>query len=140
MKRCKKVIVFFGALASTMGSSMAGELRTELQKLRDTHPLIRASQFAVEASDLRRQAAMAGFLPKITISGDTGDEKIESATLPITPPTKTDYQRSKRTYTLEQNIFSGGKTFAEVDIATIDRSLKQSEARASSQDILLEAS
>ncbi|MBM3375066.1 MAG: hypothetical protein FJY35_03130 [Betaproteobacteria bacterium] len=139
MKRCKKVIVFFGALASTMGSSMAGELRTELQKLRDTHPLIRASQFAVEASDLRRQAAMAGFLPKITISGDTGDEKIESATLPITPPTKTDYQRSKRTYTLEQNIFSGGKTFAEVDIATIDRSLKQSEARASSQDILLEA-
>lgn len=139
----KKVVAFSLSLSIATAPSVAGELRSELQSLRDTHPLIRASQFAAEASDLRRQAAMAGFLPKVTISGDKGDEKISTAaesTDNINDPTNTtDLNRNKLVYTLEQNIFNGGKTFAEVGIAAADRTLKQSEAHANGQDVLLEA-
>lgn len=122
------------------GSLSAGELQSELKMLQDEHPLIRATKYAAEASDLRRQAAWAGFLPQISVSGDKGSENIKTAPEEgdeLEPNTLT--QRQKWSYTLEQNIFNGGKTFAELGIATADKDLKFSEMRASSQDVLLEA-
>jgi adhesin transport system outer membrane protein len=142
MKRLRISLAVQAALCLPVGVSHAGELRSELEYLRDTHPLIRANQHALGASDLRRQAAMAGFLPKLTITGDSGSEKIVSTAFEGTgpgDPLTTDLDRKKFNLSIEQNLFNGGKTLTEINIATIDRSIKETEVRSTSQDVLLEA-
>jgi adhesin transport system outer membrane protein len=142
MKRLRISLAVQAALCIPVGVTQAGELRSELEFLRDTHPLIRANQHALGASDLRRQAAMAGFLPKLTITGDSGSEEIVSTAFEGTgpgDPLATDLDRKKFNISLEQNLFNGGKTWTEVGIATLDRSIKESEFQSTSQDVLLEA-
>jgi adhesin transport system outer membrane protein len=145
MNRLRISLAVQVALCIPMGNAHAGALRSELEFLRDTHPLIRANEHALGASDLRRQAAMAGFLPKLTITGDTGSEKISSLPLndnmtgPGDPIPSTTLDRKKLNVSIEQNLFNGGKTLTEINIATIDRSIKETEVRSTSQDVLLEA-
>jgi outer membrane protein TolC len=142
MNRLRIGLAVQAVLCLPFGVAHAGELRSELEYLRDTHPLIRANQHAVGASDLRRQAAMAGFLPKLTITGDSGSEEIVSTAFEGTgpgDPLSTDLDRKKFNISLEQNLFNGGKTLTELGIATLDRSIKETEFRSTSQDVLLEA-
>jgi adhesin transport system outer membrane protein len=150
MKRLRISLAVQVALCFPVGVSHAGELRTELEYLRDTHPLIRANEHAVNASNARRLAAMSGFLPKLTLSGDKGPEDITSTAFKTTEPGEprsndpsdpvtTELDRKKFNIALEQNLFNGGKTLIEVSISGLDRSIKESEFQSTSQDVLLEA-
>lgn len=122
------------------GVVSAGELQSELIYLRDTHPVIKASQYAVESARLRKNAAMAGFLPKLTLSGDAGTEKINTIQeeLGASDPSSTD-KRSKINLSIEQNLFNGGRSLIELKVANLDQSIRELEVSASSQDVLLEA-
>ncbi len=137
------------SMAIAMGfgasSAWAGGLRTELQHLRNNHPLLKASVYSVQASQERKQAVtFGGYLPKVSITADAGHEDISSTswnTVGVVEgnATPSDLKRRKYGFTVEQNLFNGGKTLASVNLATLDEAIKTEEARATSQDVTLEA-
>jgi len=122
-----------------MGSAVAGGLRTELQHLRNNHPLLRASVFSVEAAQDRTQASYSGYMPKLNIAADGGHEDLATQANPAVDPSLTDMKRRKYGVTVEQNLFNGGKTLATVSLAKLDEAIKKEEARATAQDVTLEA-
>ncbi|MEY4318236.1 MAG: hypothetical protein RI902_2044 [Pseudomonadota bacterium] len=123
--------------------SWAGDLQSELIYLRDNHPMLRATTFAVTASEKRYTAAKAGWLPKVDVAAERGPEKITTvpyaAGKPSPTPSDTDLIRHKQSLTVTQNVFNGGRTLATTGVARIERDIKQAERSAISQEVLLEA-
>ena len=119
-------------VCSTLGVARANELQGELRYLRENHPLLKASQFALDAAEQRRKASYSGYFPKITVTADKGNEE-------ITTTSTTDYDRERFGISIEQNLYNGGKTKAGVSVAEIDRRMKDLERKSVSQDVTLEA-
>lgn len=136
---------FTAGLTACLGLPLlASDLQSELTYLRDNHPMLRATSFAVTASEKRVNAAQAGWLPKVDLAMEHGPEKITSTsyTSPgkINPkPIASDLQRHKQTITVTQNLFNGGRTLATTGVAKLERDMKQAERSAISQEVLLEA-
>ena len=135
---------FSMALASvSCVPALAADLQSELLHLRDNHPMLRATTFAVTASEKRYTAAKAGWLPKVDVAAERGPEKITTvpyaAGKPSPTPSETDLQRQKQSVTVTQNLFNGGRTLATTGVARIERDIKQAERSAISQEVLLEA-
>ena len=125
-------------------------LADELKNLLVNHPLLKSSRKVSDASDAGRNVAQASFYPKITISGDSGNEKITSQSYrqdsnlalgnngAITPATGSDLSRRKLTATIEQNLYAGGRSKAAIDLAELDYEAKQNSLQVTTQDVLLE--
>jgi len=127
-----------------LGSQLhASELQSELIYLRDNHPMLRATSFALTAAEKRETAAKAGWYPKLDIAVESGPEKITTTPYasgqPSPTPQATDLQRKKQAVTVTQNLFNGGKTLATTSVAKIERQMKDSDRSATSQEVLLEA-
>lgn len=118
-------------LASPAG--WAQSLESELQGLLIDHPLLKSARKSAQAADKSRDAAASGYLPRLSISGDTGNEKI------VTPDNNTSLTRRRFTTTLEQNLYAGGRTAAGVEIAEIDQAIQSNTLRSTTHDVLLEA-
>ena len=58
------------------GPLAAKPLAEELQFLLVEHPLIKSARKMVESADQGRDAARSGYLPKLSITGDSGQENI----------------------------------------------------------------
>lgn len=131
------------AIACLTSPLYAGDLQTELIHLRDNHPMLRASAFAVTAAEKRENAAKAGWYPKLDITAEHGPEKITTTSYssPGQPgnPNPTDLVRNKKSVTVTQNLFNGGKTMAATSVAKIERQMKDADRSATSQEVLLEA-
>jgi len=132
------------AIAS-LGSTpvWSGDLQSELVYLRENHPMLRATSFALTAADKRHSAALAGWLPKVDIAAESGPEKITTIPYasgqPSPTPSATDLHRQKKAVTVTQNIFNGGRTLATTRVARIERDMKEADRSATSQEVLLEA-
>lgn len=129
-KRTAVAVLIAAMLVGTPAS--ARPLQDELQGLLVEHPLLKSLRKSVQASDKGRDVAAAGYYPRLTISGDTGGEKI------ATPDANTDLNRSKFTTTIEQNLYAGGRTAAAAEIAEIDYSAQDNSLRSTTQDLLFE--
>jgi adhesin transport system outer membrane protein len=131
------------AVACLCGASQAADLQSELIFLRDNHPMLRASSFAVTAAEKRETAAKAGWFPKVDVAAESGSEKITTTPyaqgVPSSTPQATDLQRKKQAVTVTQNLFNGGRTLATTNVAKIERQMKDAERSATSQEVLLEA-
>jgi adhesin transport system outer membrane protein len=131
------------AIASMASQLYAADLQSELVYLRDNHPMLRASSFAVTAAEKREIAAKAGWYPKIDVAAESGNEKISttSYSTPDKPgdPKVSDLKRQKQTVTVTQNLFNGGKTLAATGVAKVERQMKNADRSATSQEVLLEA-
>jgi TolC family type I secretion outer membrane protein len=130
----------FAAFSVPMAN--ASDLQSELNHLRESHPLLRASDFAVRAAQQREDAAKAGWLPQVNLTMDGGSEKITTTnyngSVPGDPAT-TDLNRRKNGITIEQNLYNGGLTTATINMAGLAHEIKRVEYSATSQDVLLEA-
>jgi adhesin transport system outer membrane protein len=138
------ISVAIAGLVSGLASPLyAADLQSELIYLRDTHPMLRASSFAVTAAEKREVAAKAGWYPKIDVAAERGNEKISttSYSTPGNPgdPKLSDLPREKKTVTVTQNLFNGGKTLAATGVAKVERQMKDADRSATSQEVLLEA-
>lgn len=129
-KRTASAAMIAGLLIGT--SASARPLGEELQNLVIEHPLLKSLRKSVNASDKGRNVAMAGYYPRLTISGDTGPEKI------VNPGITTDLDRRRFTTTIEQNLWAGGRTAAGVDIAEIDYTAQSNTLQLNTQDVLFE--
>jgi adhesin transport system outer membrane protein len=138
------ISVAIAGLVSGLASPLyAADLQSELIYLRDNHPMLRASSFAVTAAEKREIAAKAGWYPKIDVTAERGNEKISttSYSTPGNPgdPKLSDLPREKKTVTVTQNLFNGGKTLAATGVAKVERQMKDADRSATSQEVLLEA-
>ncbi len=138
------ISVAIAGLASGLAMPLyAADLQSELIYLRDNHPMLRASSFAVTAAEKREIAAKAGWYPKIDVAAERGNEKISttSYSTPGNPgdPKLSDLPREKKTVTVTQNLFNGGKTLAATGVAKVERQMKNADRSATSQEVLLEA-
>ncbi len=138
------ISVAIAGLASGLAMPLyAAGLQSELIYLRDNHPMLRASSFAVTAAEKREIAAKAGWYPKIDVAAERGNEKISttSYSTPGNPgdPKLSDLPREKKTVTVTQNLFNGGKTLAATGVAKVERQMKNADRSATSQEVLLEA-
>lgn len=131
------IAVAIGLMA--LGQVSAGELRLELGHLKDSHPLLKASEFAVQAASERVIAAQGGFLPKINITADTGTERLTTQSSSTTPAVDTDFDRDKYSVSIEQNLFNGGRTLGGVRLAQTEEEIKELERKSLFQDVTLEA-
>lgn len=132
------------AIACLGAPSYAADLQSELIYLRDNHPMLRATSFAVTAAEKRETAAKAGWYPKIDLATETGSEKISTTSyvqpnVPNSTATTSDLTRQKRSVTVTQNLFNGGRTLATTSVAKIERQMKDADRSATSQEVLLEA-
>ena len=148
-----KPIVLTLALAGLATGAVAKPLAVELQGLADKHPLILSAQKMVEAADESRDAARAGYFPKVNLYADGGREKIDSRSyVPVASGsemeidsnnatslnTSSDLNRTKLGVTIEQNLFSGKRTENNVEIANVDFQLRQSELSSTTQSTLFD--
>ncbi len=138
------ISVAVAGLVSGLASPLyAADLQSELIYLRDNHPMLRASSFAVTAAEKREIAAKASWYPKIDVAAERGNEKISttSYSTPGNPgdPKLSDLPREKKTVTVTQNLFNGGKTLAATGVAKVERQMKNADRSATSQEVLLEA-
>ena len=132
------------ALMTVMATPMvtAADLQSELLHLREHNPLLRASDFAVKAAEARQRAAESGWYPQVNLTADVGPERITTTNYNgNTPgdPSTTDLTRRKLGVSVEQNLFSGGRTEATVEMADLSLDIKRAEYSATSQEVLLEA-
>ncbi len=132
----------------------AAPLESELKNVLDIHPAIKASRTAVEAADKRLAASKGAYFPKVTLSGDSGKEEITSTSYKpdgktptmtlgndgtITPNQTSNLYRNKRTLSIEQGLYNGGRREAIVDMANIDYQIQSYALASQTQDVLLEA-
>ena len=128
--------------AVTTAPVWAADLQSELLHLRDNNPLLRASDFAVKAAEARQRAAESGWYPQVNFTADVGPEKITTTNYNgATPgdPSTTDLDRRTLGLSIEQNLYSGGRTAATVGMADLSLDIKRAEFSATSQEVLLEA-
>lgn len=119
----------------------ARPLATELQTLMAEHPLIKSGRKSLESTDKSRDAARAGYYPRVVVSGDAGPEKITSRSYvagTTTPPSGSELSRRKVGVSVEQNLFAGGRTRAAVEVASIDQELQGNSLQNTTQEVLLE--
>jgi len=139
----KKTLITL-AVASALGSTAhASDLQSELIHLRENHPMLRATSFALTAAEKRQTAAQAGWLPKLDVAVESGPEKITTipyaSGLPSPTSSATDLHREKKAVTVTQNLFNGGRTLATTGVAKVEREMKEADRSATSQEVLLEA-
>jgi adhesin transport system outer membrane protein len=125
-------------------------LADELKNLLVNHPLLKSGRKSSDASDAGRNVAQASLYPKVSLSGDTGSEKISSVSYrpdsanalgnngTITPASDSDLRRRKMTATIEQNLYAGGRSKSGIDLAELDYQSKMNGVQVTTQDVLLE--
>lgn len=109
--RCMRLIVRLALLAGVVsGGSLAASAQSfedELARVLSEHPRIRAAEQSLRAAEEGIDGARAAFLPRVTFSGDTGYEFIDSPDRRSIQGEPSSLPRQKGTLTATQNLFSG---------------------------------
>lgn len=132
----------------------SNSLQAELKNVLDIHPGLRAARTALEAADNRTAASYGAYFPKVTVSGDSGRESITSTSYKpdgksptmtlgndgtISPNQTSSLNREKKSLTIEQGIYNGGRRESLVQMANLDRDIQAQALSSQVQDVLLEA-
>ena len=139
----KKNLICMAIAGLGVSQLQAADLQSELIYLRDNHPMLRATSYALTAAERRETAAKSGWFPKVDVAMESGPEKITTTPyasgVPSSTPASSDLQRKKQAVTVTQNLFNGGRTLATSNVAKIEREMKDADRSATSQEVLLEA-
>ena len=142
-RRMKKNLICMAIAGLGVSQLQAADLQSELIYLRDNHPMLRATSYALTAAERRETAAKSGWFPKVDVAMESGPEKITTTPyasgVPSSTPASSDLQRKKQAVTVTQNLFNGGRTLATSNVAKIEREMKDADRSATSQEVLLEA-
>lgn len=129
-----------GAALAAAGAASANPLRDELSQLVREHPQIRAAEKTSESVRQEIGKAQAGYLPRLSVTGDTGPEVIDS---PAERAQGDDKVSSRQRYTaganLTQNLFAGGATTAAVRQARLNHTVARATLEGTRQNALFEA-
>jgi adhesin transport system outer membrane protein len=111
----RKTILALAAVAgisSAVSAAWAAPLEEELRTLIDEHPLIQSNESQVIAAEQGVKATLSPFLPSIDVTGGAGYEHVSTPSLRATPGGPLDTDAENYAATLRENVFDGGRKFA----------------------------
>ena len=114
----------------------AEPLEPALRTLLATHPRILAAERAVQAAHHGIDEARSGFLPTVTLSGDTGYERIDSVTRRAAEEDPSSTGRNALVLTMTQNLFNGFRSTTQLSIARLEEESVRAEFNRTRQAIL----
>ncbi|MBM3951776.1 MAG: hypothetical protein FJ311_10010 [Rhodospirillales bacterium] len=122
------------------GGADANPLEKELASILVDHPQIQGAIKNIEAARYGIERARGPMFPRITVTGDTGPEVVDS------PTTRASESGSDvaRTHiiggvTVTQNVFNGFLTTTQLRTAAINKALTEVTLRGTTQQVLFEA-
>lgn len=122
------------------GGAGANPLEKELASILVDHPQIQGAIKNIEAARYGIERARGPMFPRITVTGDTGPEVVDS------PATRASEYGSEvaRTHiiggvTVTQNVFNGFLTTTQLRTAAINKALTEVTLRGTTQQVLFEA-
>ncbi|MBE7636622.1 TolC family outer membrane protein [Sneathiella sp. P13V-1] len=113
---------------------VAGPLEEELAFLLSTHPQLDIGRDNVTAAESGVDAALSGFLPKVTVNGDLGWEYTDNDTQTDTYDT----DRYSAGVEIRQNLFEGNKTTANIEAAETTKALADIDLLFRQQQLMFE--
>lgn len=109
-----------GFLSGGAQAVAAQTFEEELARVLAEHPRISAAEQSFKASEEGIDEARAAFLPRVTFSGDTGYEYIDSPDRRESPGDPSSLSRTKGTLTATQNIFSGFENSSAFEVSKLE--------------------
>ena len=135
-------LVLFTLIALNSSASLAVELREALKSSYNNNEQLKIirSEFLNEIEQFPR--ALAGFMPRVSAGFDTTDSKVtRKSNVPIGGSVDTisvDNSRYSKTLTLDQPIFNGGSSVAELKAAQSAFRASKGNYYAKEQNIFLD--
>lgn len=120
MCKIARLTLLAGFLSGGAQTVAAQSFEEELARVLAEHPRIRAAEQSFKASEEGIDEARAAFLPKVTFSGDTGYEYINSPDRRESPGEPSSLTRKKGTLTATQNVFSGFENSSAFEVSKLE--------------------
>jgi adhesin transport system outer membrane protein len=130
-----------GALASVIGiGPVYGQsLETEISKLLENHPKLRAAQNKIAEAEEGINRRFADFLPKVNVTGDYGRQVTDNPPLRSTNRSPLATKAGSAQVTVTQNLFKGFKSDARYEQAKITRTLAEIALDSKALNLLFDA-
>jgi outer membrane protein, adhesin transport system len=119
-------------------SAQAATLVEELRSLAEEHPRIRSNRELVGAASEGEKRAFAGYLPTVSMHGDTGWEATDSPFRRDTAGESFRHSRKRDTVSVTQNVFDGFRTQSANASARLQRESAEIQLESVRQQVLLE--
>jgi adhesin transport system outer membrane protein len=116
----------------------AQSLEAELRELAADHPLIKSAEAQVSAAQQGLRATIAPFLPTLDVNGGNGYERISTPAFRATPEGPFDTDAENYAVTLRENIFDGGRKFANRRAARLQLNVLDLTLTNTRQNVLYE--
>lgn len=111
----------------------------ELARVLEEHPRVRAAAQSLKAARERVDEAEGAFLPTVEVTGDQGYEYVDSPERRSTAGEPSSLPRTRGSLTVTQNVFTGFRNSANLDIAHLDASRAELELERTRQNVTFEA-
>ncbi len=116
----------------------AAPLDEELRRLVGVHPLIKSNQAQVESAEQGVRASLSPFLPSLDITGGGGYEHVSTPQFRASPDGPFSTNAENYNATLKENLYDGGKKYANRRGAKIQRDVADVNLVNTRQSILYE--
>ncbi len=133
--------VALAAMVTALGydvNVIAAPLDEELRVLIGGHPLIKSNQSQVVAAEQGVKASLSPFLPTLDITGGSGYEHVSTPAFRASPSGPFETDATNYAATLRENLFDGGKKFANRRGAKIQRDVAGTALTNVRQGVLFE--
>jgi outer membrane protein, adhesin transport system len=129
-----------GCLAFALSAApvQAKPLNEELQHLLQTHPRLKAAQKGISSAEEGIREAQAGYFPRVNLSGDVGQEYVDSPSRRSTQGEDFFDTRRSTTLTVTQNLFEGFRTSAGEKIAELQKDVSSVRFAIARQTVLFD--
>lgn len=120
-------------------SANADSLTDELNNILASHPQIQAARKGIASAEEGVKGALAGYLPKVSLTGDYGVDYVDTPSRRTTNPGKP-YQDTRETtgVTVTQKLFDGFATPSRVESARLGKSNQEHMLRTVRQAVMYE--
>lgn len=116
----------------------ARSLQDELQHVLQTHPRLQGEKKTVSGADDDIQRSRSGYFPGVVLSGDVGQEYVDSPSRRSTQGEDFFDTRRSTSLTITQNLFNGFATDGDVEIAKLNKHRAKLKLRVIQQSVLFD--
>ncbi|MGE3335712.1 MAG: TolC family outer membrane protein [Rhodospirillaceae bacterium] len=126
------------AVSAPAADGFPQSLETELRGLASDHPMIKSAEAQRAAGEQGLRATLSPFLPSLDVAGGNGYERINTPAFRASPDGPFDTDAENYALTLRENIFDGGRKFANRRAARLQLNVLDLSLTNTRQNVLYE--
>jgi len=130
--------VLAASLLVPAAPSSAVTLREELTQLLQSHPRIKADEYAAKSAAEQVRGAFGGFLPRVDLTGDSGHETINGPTTRAFDNNTSSMARKKITLAATQKLFDGFRAYETYGQAGLKKEVAERTLDSTRQQLILD--